>query len=452
MFRAFHRHLAVLAALVLTVGMAFSGCGGGGSTLPSTPNSASATPGASPTVPPGTIYQSLYNAIAPEVSGFTTSVDQTCPNPGNSTEVFAEDNGANSNTIFAWLPGKSATQITDSVTNAIDYAQSMQQMMGIQGVTIDISYPVLVNNSANLPNSNFTTTNYSAYLNYYQRVVSGIQELGMKVNVETNIIFPSLLTPPQTPAQYYNGLTETMLENGVAEVAQHVIDDIKPNDIDLATEPSTIDYNTGLSGIDTPSGFAGYVAAIQAQISSAGSSTVVGAGSDDWETYNYYADLQTNGQSFQHFDIHIYPPDFLQTNAIAYLQNLKSTGVPTFVTENWIDKESQSVDHMIIVPSTTIEIRDAYSFWAPLDAQYITTMLRLANCNNAQFISFNHVNQLFAYIGYNSTTANYTYSQMQQAEITARQAAIAGGTLTASGNAIRAYFGLVPLAHARHSR
>ena len=238
-------------------------------------------------MPPGTIYQSLYNAIAPEVSGFTTSVDQSCPNPGNSTEVFAEDNAANSNTIFTWLPNKSAAEVTASVTNAIDYAQSMQQMMGIQGVTIDISYPMLVNNSANLPNSNFTTQNYSAYLNYYQRVVSGIQALGMKVNVETNIIFPSLLTPPQTPAQYYNGLTETMLENGVAEVAQHVINDIKPNDIDLATEPSTIDYNTGLSGIDTPSGFASYVAAIQAQISTTGSSTVEGAGSDDWETYNF---------------------------------------------------------------------------------------------------------------------------------------------------------------------
>ena len=107
---------------------------------------------------------------------------------------------------------------------------------------------------------------------------------------------------------------------------------------------------------------------------------------------------------------------------------------------------------MIIVQSTTIEIRDAYSFWAPLDAQYVTTILRLANCNNAQFISFNHVNQLFAYIEYNSTTANYTYPQMQQAETSARQAAIAANTLTPAGDAIRAYFGLTPLARSRHSR
>ena len=403
-------------------------------------------PTPSPTVPPGTIYATLFNAIAPEINSFSSTVAAQCPGAQTSSKVYGEDLPANANAIYLSLPGSSPAQVTAAANNAVAFAQNLQQRFGIKGVTLAIDYPMLVDNPANLPNSNMTTANYTTYLSYYEQVAAGIRGLGLGLDVETNIVFPSLFG--QTSA-YYNGLTEPMLQSGVAEVAQHVIDDIKPDRVNLATEPSTIAYNTALTQINSPSGYSGFVAGIRSQLSTASSpATKLGAGSDDWQSASFITTLVSSGTPLDYYDLHLYPPDDLPTG-ITMLQQLAATGKPVVVTEDWLNKQTQSVDGPAPLGPQVMDVRNAFSFWGDLDAQYLASMMRLASCTGVQSVSFFNVRELYAYVDYNSTTAGYSWTQMNQAEDAARSAALATGAVSPAGHAIQQYDGLAPLSAKR---
>lgn len=427
-----------------------SGCGGAGTVSPvpfPQPLPSSGTPGPSggptpsPTVPPNTIYATLFSAISPLVNNFSSSVAAACPTSQTSAKVYAELLPANANYVFTTLPGESAGQVTAAANSAVSYAQNLQQRFGIKGVTIAIDYPVLVANPANLPNANMTTANYALFDSYYKQVATGIRGLGLGLDVETNIVFPTLLG--QTSA-YYAGLTVPMLENGVAEVAQHVIDDVKPDRVNLATEPATIAYNTALAQINSPSGYASFVGAIRAQVNTANSPTTqLGAGSDDWQSPSFMTTLESSGTPLDYYDLHLYPPDYLQTG-ITMLQQLQATSKPIVITEDWLNKQAQSVDGPGQPAPQVTELRNGYSFWGDLDAQYITSMMRLASCTNVRSVSFFSVNQFYSYVDYNATTASYSYTQMQQALNAARLAAIASGAVSPAGYAIQQYDGLAP--------
>lgn len=244
----------------------------------------------------------------------------------------------------------------------------------------------------------------------------------------------------------YNGLTLSLLEAGVAEDAQNVIDNLQPDRLVLATEPSTIAFNTGLSAIDNPSTYAGYVAAVRSALNTTNSpSTKIGAGSDNWESSSFLSSLLSS-TSLDFYDMHIYPPDDLQTS-ISDLALLRASGHPVSISETWLDKEDVSVDGTTgPIIAQTVSVRDSYSFWANVDAQYITSLMQLARCNAAQYVMLWDANLLYAYVDFTPATAGYTYAQMVTAYMAAQAAAKAGNYVSPAGYAVMQATGRAPAA------
>ncbi|MBV8150394.1 MAG: hypothetical protein JOY59_02460 [Candidatus Eremiobacteraeota bacterium] len=427
-----------------------TGCGGGGggggtappaSSPPTATVKASATPTPTPSPSPSptptqasvpAAYATLYAGVSSQVTQFAASVASQCANANFATKIYIVDLNADSNSIVNSLPGASAAQVQSLAQGAINEASTDQTILGASGVNISINYPVLLASSKNFPNSTFSTANYPTFLSYYEQVVQGIHALGMSVNVETDLVFPQFVT--QQPFNY-NGITIPMLEAGVAEVGQHVLDNLHPDTMNLANEPSSIAFATGLA-LNDPTAYGNFVSAVRSQLSTANSpNSKIGAGSSDWESTQFLTNVVAIPLDF--YSLHLYPPDDLQ-QGISQMAQLKASGKTVAITENFLDKEDVSVDGTTgPIDAQLTFIRDAYSFWANVDQQYVSSVIQLARCDNAQFISFNHPDQYWSYIDYNATTANYDYSQMVAANNQATVQNQRTGTVTPAGNALQ---------------
>jgi hypothetical protein len=346
------------------------------------------------------------------------------------------------------LAGANTSTVAAKAASAVALAREYQQTFGIGGVMLAVDYPLLVQNAANLPNSSLTTANFQTYLSYYEQVVTGLRAAGLGVDVETNVEFPAYAGSGFS----YSGLTVSQLASGVAEDANNVIAYLKPDHVNLASEPLTIATNTGLgSAIDTPSAYGAFVASVRSQVPSA-PGTLVGAGSDDWQSNDFVTAVES--VPLDYYDDHFYPPDNLEAG-LGQLQTLHATGKPLVVTEAWLDKENASVDGASYPPdSMTLSVRDGYSFWGPTDASYVSNMMRLASCEGVSEVSFFYVDEFYAYVPWSTATANLTYDQDTQALDTALAAAQQAGTVSVSGQAVQAYDGVAvsPLSPAARAR
>ncbi|MBV8601877.1 MAG: hypothetical protein JO359_09980 [Candidatus Eremiobacteraeota bacterium] len=389
-----------------------------------------------PTAPP--TYAALYNAVGTQVSQFSNAVSAQCAGANYPTKIYTILLPADSNGIYSSLIGASPAAVTAMANNAIAFATGYQQRFGITGFRISINYPTLVSNPANLPNSTFTVANYATYLSYYQQVVQGLRAAGLGVDIESNILFPQY-----AGSQYnFNGLTLPMLEAGLAENGQHIIDNLKPDHLNLGAEPSTIAFQTGFSSVNDPSNYPAYLNAIRSQINNSNpGGTKIGAGSDDWQSNAFVTNLLSM-TSLDYYDLHMYPPDYLQ-NGIADLQQLKASGKPLIVTESWLDKEDAGSDGTSgPIDSQIVFVRNAYSFWGTIDQQYVSSLIQLARCNNVQNLDLSYALMLYTYVDFSPTTANYAYSQMLAALNTSLQAAEGAGTVTPAGQAVQRYTGV----------
>jgi hypothetical protein len=56
---------------------------------------------------------------------------------------------------------------------------------------------------------------------------------------------------------------------------------------------------------------------------------------------------------------------------------------------------------------------DAFAFWQPLDAQFLTLTARFARQNQIGFVSFSQPHYFFAYLDYDATATLTTQDQAQ---------------------------------------
>jgi hypothetical protein len=102
------------------------------------------------------------------------------------------------------------------------------------------------------------------------------------------------------------------------------------------------------------------------------------------------------------------------------------------MSECWLEKIR---DSELTAPNvTTVDLRNNWSFWEPLDAQFLELMSAMANYKQFAFISPFWSNFLFAYLPY--AASEQTIQEGVMAGITAMQQAQFTGTGTAFENSI----------------
>jgi hypothetical protein len=164
--------------------------------------------------------------------------------------------------------------------------------MGIQGVTIAIGYPLL---DPTFPNS-------AQYLNYFEQVVSMVHARGMKVLIESQILFANT---PYSPITFdWSTLPYSQFVTNHIAQDQLIINQIRPDYLELGVEADTEAYLTGYTQLSTPTGWTSYIEQLLASLSKGNTKLVAGAGT--WLGTSYLTGFASDPK-LDMISTHVYP-------------------------------------------------------------------------------------------------------------------------------------------------
>jgi uncharacterized protein (TIGR03437 family) len=377
--------------------------------------------------PPPTTYQSLFTSLQSQIDTFQGTINAGW-NGSKSPVVFsAEMLTVNSNNGVQLL--------SPNVPNIYREELNRLKSTGVQAVTFNIAFPLFYRpfydfQGGTAPND---PANYQKFVDFYKQVVADIRGAGLKVIIETSPLFTGYYSQNSRldVEAYYKTLSLADFTNARAQNAVVILQQVQPDFLNLGSEPDTQASITGLTAINTPSGYATYISTMLSMIDAAGArgSTKVGAGVGTWLTNgsNFVTSLVTT--SIDYLDIHIYPVnrDFLQ-NALIFADAARQAGKPTAMSEAWLLKESDAeLATSNVASDPTIYSRDAFSFWAPLDQKFLGAMVDLSHWKGFLYSSAFWSRYFWAYLDY-SQYASQTSDDVTTAASRAAAAAIPQAT------------------------
>jgi len=310
--------------------------------------------------------------------------------------------------------------------------------VGVQAVTTCMSFPIAYQPFYQSIND---TQDFANVVTFYQNVVKEAHRRGLKVVIEESVMFPAVATslPLQ---QYFSGLSEAQVTAGRAQNAQVIAQQVQPDWLNLGSEPDTQSVQLGLSAEYTPQGYAAEISGIVTQLRGAGVNGVplLGAGCGAWQTNGsaYINALIPSGLDY--IDLHIYSVNMgFLTDAVQYLDLAITAGKGVAISEAWLNKMTDAQlqgkgDLGIIGVLNSATPLNAYSFWAPLDQEFLGDLVDLAYWKHLLYASADFSQYFFTYADY-TQSASLSTSQVTTQVDTTEAAAFQSGGLSPTGQA-----------------
>jgi hypothetical protein len=302
------------------------------------------------------------------------------------------------------------------------------QEMGVGGVSVQISDPLL---RPDYPRS-------EEYLAYFREVAEEVQGRGLKLIVGAGPVFPD----PQYSQVQFDWSNMSLEEYFQMRKDQLVLiaREVQPDYLSIGNEPGTQMMLTGLSfSLDQ------YFEFVRDTATSIGRSSgvLLGAGSGSWEDPAYLEGLSRE-PSIDFINIHIYPmasthADFIQ-RALDAADAAHARGKQVIVEETWLYKATPLEVAGSLAHQDVFE-RDVYSFWQPLDIQFIELMVGLAHDQGFEYVSFFWSGLFFSYLDYDETVQNLSAVELYQELNRAQAESLIEGDLSGTGKAYQALLG-----------
>ena len=312
---------------------------------------------------------------------------------GTGSLIFgAELLPANSNRGDALL----APNTMQAVTLYLDRLKEL----GVGGVTFPVGFPLY---TPSFPD-------YSAYVQFYKQVVQEVRNRGMLVEIESSILFANTAFSPITFD--YSKLTPQQFEAERKEMVSALIQDLQPDYLDLGAEPDTQYKLTGFNVFSSPDSYTTYVNYILDGLNRG--HTKLGAGSGTWLSDAFVQSLSAN-TSLDFIALHVYPvvgPTL--TRLLTFSDIAKQYGKRVVLDEAWLYKVG-TLQTSSIASNVDVFRNDAFSFWAPLDQEFLAVMITAAKVEGIDYISPFWSTQFFGYVDYNSNTAALSYQDLATA-------------------------------------
>lgn len=372
-------------------------------------------------------YQSLYTGLQGELQSF---------------EGQLQWNGAKSNTLFSasllYANANSGLLLLNPGARS-QYLTELAAIksLGCTAVVVDMGFPVLYEPFYQF---NGDPQDYQSMVSFYTQVVADVHAAGMKVIVESAAAFPGYYSADSglNFAGYFAELSLQDYEQAQAAQYATIYSVIQPDYLTLAAEPDTDATNSSQPALDSPSGWASALTVFLSQLPAEPHAIPIGAGVGNWlvSTGTEFIAAEAAVPGIDYIDLHFYPmaiePDGgnTVTNIYAEINAAMAAGKPVAASEWWLQKESTSDFTNENVQSPTISSRDNFSFWAPLDVEFLSDMYKLANWKGFLFGSAFWTNFFWSYTSYDSSLSA---EQADAAEQTASHAALAAGVITSAG-------------------
>jgi len=253
----------------------------------------------------------------------------------------------------------------------------------------------------------------------------------MVLSVEENPIFAG--TPLTTLPISYAGLTSRIYANEQREQAQTIVDRLHPKYLTVLDEPDTFTDALGLD-LNTPTNAVQVVSRELTGLRRQG--TMVGAGTGTWSPASIDEALLAH-TSIDYLDVHVYPLSPQQvTNLRADSAAAKADHKPLVMDETWLNKPTATEGSG--PAGAPAELKEkSYSFWEPLDEQYLTAMYSYVRSQGYSYVSFfDGARAFFGYLPWSSRlqAATYqsfssTYNQLVEADMRQNEHSGTGQTL-----------------------
>ena len=372
---------------------------------------------------------------SPSESATPTASNQPCPAasvPQEQAGIYATQSAwldSYRETVSAHAPGeeshptfgghlltadsnRGAVLLQPDAMSWVNLSLGRFQELGIEGVTLNIGYPILM---PTFPDSD-------KYLTYYTQVAAAVRQHGMSLAVEQIVLYTGSQFSPFDFK--FDGLTLEKYTLDQTAMAQIIIDNLSPDYLTVMHEPDTVAELTGLTSMLDPAVATSYVNDVLAGLHRG--ETLVGAGSGSWSGPQFAESFAKN-TVVDYIEVHIYWINpFSVEAAYAMAEAAKDQGKPVVITEAGLYKTTgaglegtANVDGVAAVYR-----RDVFSFWQPLDMSFLDITGAFARTIDTLYISAYWTNMFFSYIDWTSETSGMSYQQLN-AERSALETALA---------------------------
>jgi hypothetical protein len=275
--------------------------------------------------------------------------------------------------------------------------------LGAQAVTIAIPFPVL---SQPFLAWNGDPGDFQPLVAFFTQVAAETRSRGMKVAVESGAMFPGIYSAGSgmDAAAYYQTLTAAQFVAGRSAVIGTIVSKVKPDVINVGSEPDTEVKLTSQAFLGTPAGWASMMRTFVDDLAAAGLTGVpVVAGTGTWKygAASFVTEL-CKIPGLWGIDLHVYPvnADYLD-QALSLAAQAHAAGKHVTMLECWLQKERDSeLGVLQTAMDPTLFARDAWSFWAPWDQRFLSLMGRYAAAANVEYLSPFWSRYFFAYLDY----------------------------------------------------
>ncbi|HTQ52894.1 MAG TPA: fibronectin type III domain-containing protein [Bryobacteraceae bacterium] len=291
--------------------------------------------------------------------------------------------------------------------------------LGVSCVEVHVSFPLLYE-----PYMISQGQSMADFENYYSNLAAQVRAMGLKLMVESTVLFTSNVTSRAgwNTADFYATLDWNTYQQARAQTALTIAQTLQPDYFVVLEEPDTEAMNSGQANVNTPSGANALLSQILAVLQPERQAGMkIGAGAGTWLAgfQPFFQGFVTQPMDF--VDMHIYPINngFLP-NALTVASMAGAAHMPVSMTEAWLHKELDS--ELAVLTPDQVSARDVFSFFAPLDQYFLETMRNMAAYIQATYgTPFLFMNPFasdyfFAYQTYDDSTSAMSASYLLNAE------------------------------------
>jgi hypothetical protein len=246
------------------------------------------------------------------------------------------------------------------------------QEMGITGVTVACHYPLF---DPAFPRRD-------EYVAFFREMAQEVHARGMLLDVESHITFTGT---PFSPIQWdWSGYTVESLAAARRAMVQEILNEVKPDYLNLGTESDTEATLTGLEELKDPLAYVAYTRLVADGLEKG--SARLGAGMGAWNSLGQ-ATAFAREPWLDFLALHVYDlnPGSLQ-NAVLVGDVARAHGKSLVLDECWLYKQELGQQGGVAMGPEVFK-RDAYSFWAPLDQQFLRCMAKLGQVDGMAYVS-----------------------------------------------------------------
>ena len=361
-------------------------------------------------------YRSVYDQTATGLDAYTRAIDAMptySKTPATGRTGFVELLDANGNRQAALL--KPATM------TAVDQSLDAFRRLGVGGVVLGVKLPLLLPQYS--PQAN-------QYAQFYAEVATAARARGFTIDVELGAMFCGTV---YAHCSYKYPASVAGWSKLTAQQARTVIDKVRPNYLDLISEPNTEAILTGIRGLQTVSGFRSFVSETVAAIGKHGPTKLI-AGAASWFASSY--DQAIIGSGINGLVVHVYPATGgTAANLVADSRIAHNAHLPIIADEIWLYKGTATGSGSVQASNEQGAL-NCFSFWEPLDTQFVRATCEWAAKVGSPLVSGFWSWEAFAYSTWTPQLDAQSSPQIQAQNYESAQAARVAGTFTETGLAL----------------